>query len=565
VRGRDAARFCNWLQNGQPRTGAEVATTTEQGAYTLNGDVNANGTSGAEQQNTWANWWIPSEDEWYKPAYYDPALGGGTGGYWSYATRSNTAPGNDYPDASLANQANYLSFDLATLSNLYSVTQSSTFSTTQNYLTPVGSFSSSAGAYGTYDQAGDVWNWTSTFAGSNRVLRGGSWYVGGTYLQSNYNDASQYPSGTFLDTGFRVAAIANPANTYIGDWAALVEAGFDLNPLNGLLHFNLAPTGTFSATLALGQGRYAFKSMLESDGTFSGSITPPGLPPVQVSLALESATNGMAEITGTVSSGANAASFVAEREVFSTASISPQAGRYTALMSATSGGPAPAGCGYATLTVGKTGGVSLLGKLPDGDSVSSAGTLVAGAAGIQLLVYESLGCPSVAIRGARATLMGVLTFEKLPGSDFDGTLAWVKPQQTKGGFPAAVDTPLTVVGSLYDYTRAGSILAGFTSGTLELSDTGALSVSGSTQVEQGVMLTPPNRLAVTSPDPAMVKITVHASTGTFTGSFFYPQGRRTTFGGVFFQDLDDGGGLFVGADGSGEVQLLAPAAPAVAP
>ena len=33
----DAARFCNWLQNGQP-TGGEGPGTTETGAYTLNGD-----------------------------------------------------------------------------------------------------------------------------------------------------------------------------------------------------------------------------------------------------------------------------------------------------------------------------------------------------------------------------------------------------------------------------------------------------------------------------------------------------------------------------------------------
>ena len=32
----DAARFCNWLQNGQPTTGLENVSTTENGAYTLN-------------------------------------------------------------------------------------------------------------------------------------------------------------------------------------------------------------------------------------------------------------------------------------------------------------------------------------------------------------------------------------------------------------------------------------------------------------------------------------------------------------------------------------------------
>lgn len=34
----DAMRFCNWLHNGQPH-GAQLATTTEDGAYALNGAV----------------------------------------------------------------------------------------------------------------------------------------------------------------------------------------------------------------------------------------------------------------------------------------------------------------------------------------------------------------------------------------------------------------------------------------------------------------------------------------------------------------------------------------------
>ena len=33
----DAARFCNWLENGQPTTGIENSSTTEDGSYALNG------------------------------------------------------------------------------------------------------------------------------------------------------------------------------------------------------------------------------------------------------------------------------------------------------------------------------------------------------------------------------------------------------------------------------------------------------------------------------------------------------------------------------------------------
>jgi hypothetical protein len=58
-----AARFVNWLCNNMP-TGAQDLTTTEDGAYTLNG-----ASSGIITKNTPSSFWIPTEDEWYKAAY----------------------------------------------------------------------------------------------------------------------------------------------------------------------------------------------------------------------------------------------------------------------------------------------------------------------------------------------------------------------------------------------------------------------------------------------------------------------------------------------------------------
>ena len=52
----DAARFCNWLHNGQGNG------DTETGAYTLNG---YNGTGGPGiVRNRLAKWFLPSENEW---------------------------------------------------------------------------------------------------------------------------------------------------------------------------------------------------------------------------------------------------------------------------------------------------------------------------------------------------------------------------------------------------------------------------------------------------------------------------------------------------------------------
>ena len=54
----DAARFSNWLNNGQP-TGLENASTTEAGAYTLNGAIK-NAALNAVTRNAGAQWFIPT-------------------------------------------------------------------------------------------------------------------------------------------------------------------------------------------------------------------------------------------------------------------------------------------------------------------------------------------------------------------------------------------------------------------------------------------------------------------------------------------------------------------------
>ena len=190
----DAARFTNWLSNGQPVTHVEDATTTETGAYTLNGDT----VVGLETKNTNAQWWIPSEDEWYKAASYDPNQGGlGVGGYWSYATRSNTAPGNGL--GSGANEANYYNGGY-------------TLSGTAGYLTPVGAFTNSASAYGTYDQSGNVYNWNDAILnGAWRGLRGGSWNFPSNFLQSSYRNLNG-PTAENGIVGFRVATVPEPSS-----------------------------------------------------------------------------------------------------------------------------------------------------------------------------------------------------------------------------------------------------------------------------------------------------------------------------------------------------------------
>jgi len=195
----DAARMANWMQNGQPTGVVDGPTAaTEYGAYTLNGDT----TSGLETKNANALYWIPSENEWYKAAYYDPALNGGAGGYWSYATKSNTAPGNNPNTPSVPNQANYR------IGGIYSVTQTNSISGV-NALTDVGLFSNSASSYGTYDQTGDVWTWNDAVIDtSDRGIRGSYWGSSGVGAYYRSDDPPTEANDDAI--GIRLATVPEP-------------------------------------------------------------------------------------------------------------------------------------------------------------------------------------------------------------------------------------------------------------------------------------------------------------------------------------------------------------------
>lgn len=193
----DAARFANWMANGQG------SGSTENGAYDLT--TAPEGTAPAKNlinPNTGAapTFYVPTENEWYKAAYYSPTLNSAAGGYYAYATQSNEAPGNVVGSA--ANQANY------PIGGVFSVTQSSSYSGSQNYLTDVGAFSGSGSFYGTFDQSGNVYQWNDLdgAAGSSRGLRGGDWSSIVAFNLSSSRSLSFGPSPENVYIGFRLAS-----------------------------------------------------------------------------------------------------------------------------------------------------------------------------------------------------------------------------------------------------------------------------------------------------------------------------------------------------------------------
>lgn len=186
----DAARFANWLTNGQP-TGPQGSGTTETGVYNLGGVTNPLNGAINRDPLAWANggWAVASENEWYKAAHFDPTKDD-RGGYWLYPTRSDEPPRAAWPNDTDAYSANYGGIG--------------------SNFADVGDYSAAAGYYGTFDLAGNAYEWNDTIVlGSRRGKRGGSYASSELHLRSTFRNYFE-PHRTFPTTGFRLSMSAEP-------------------------------------------------------------------------------------------------------------------------------------------------------------------------------------------------------------------------------------------------------------------------------------------------------------------------------------------------------------------
>jgi formylglycine-generating enzyme required for sulfatase activity len=154
----DAMRFVNWLDNGQG------SGDTESGVYAVNNGL-------TETRSVNASYFIPSEDEWYKAAYHQPAAqGGDSDDYWLYPTASNTAP-----TVATATSTGDIANPGTNVANYFDGADWNSQDGNVTTVGSAGSGSESESFYGTSDQGGNVGEWNEAVIGSSRGLRGGSW------------------------------------------------------------------------------------------------------------------------------------------------------------------------------------------------------------------------------------------------------------------------------------------------------------------------------------------------------------------------------------------------------
>jgi sulfatase modifying factor 1 len=212
----EAARFVNWLNTSQGYSPAyKFDLQPGDVGYNVLADITLwqatdSGFNSANRfRNSLARYFLPSIDEWYKAAYFDPNANGGSGGYWNYPYGSDTRP-------------SAVSGGTTTNSAVYGqpINQGPADVDNAGGLSP----------YGLVGLGGNVLEWQETGSdlvtnnsNGDRVFRGGSWFDGFSTLSASlrYRDP---PSNASSRIGFRVASIPEPSSAvlltlaFVGLW-----------------------------------------------------------------------------------------------------------------------------------------------------------------------------------------------------------------------------------------------------------------------------------------------------------------------------------------------------------
>jgi sulfatase modifying factor 1 len=164
----EAAKFANWLTSGDALAGA----------YTFRDSITYTGVDRATALTNYQTIYVlPTEDEWYKAAYFKSD----GSGYTTYPT------GNSVPDG---------------LDSSGDTIYDSVFNDGFTPLAPLAVGGGTMENNGTYDMGGNLWEWNESY-----VIRGGLYEGGSERLQGPSRYTNQ--PGTENDAlGFRVASIS---------------------------------------------------------------------------------------------------------------------------------------------------------------------------------------------------------------------------------------------------------------------------------------------------------------------------------------------------------------------
>ncbi len=189
----EAAAFVNWLNTSSGYQAAYNLTFTTSWSMTLWSSADAWTLGGTNlYRHKDAYYFLPSENEWYKAAYYNP----GGSNYFLYPTASSSVP------TAVASGTNAGTAVYSNAAVVPAIVDSA------GGLSP----------YGTMGQGGNVrewnesaWDGTNNSSSEDRAVRGGYWNDPGLGLRSSFRGNGDVPTGEFGLIGFRVASVPEPS------------------------------------------------------------------------------------------------------------------------------------------------------------------------------------------------------------------------------------------------------------------------------------------------------------------------------------------------------------------
>jgi hypothetical protein len=263
-------------------------------------------------------------------------------------------------------------------------------------------------------------NFTAT---PNNQFKVDQWLLNGVVAQmggTSFSITNATPNDT-VEVSFVAAA---PITPFPGLYAGL------LSDNSGHVSINVSAKGQFTGKLVIGSVSHNLAGKFTSLGAFQGNASAGGGVVNLQLVAGQSGIPGSYSIIGSAH-GVNVTAWHAAQESIYTLTLT----------AASSGAGIPQTSSTATLKMSATGSATLAGKLPDGEPFSAATTVVGGPSGNQCLFYAILNYQHASPASARGILLGSIT---LPSGVVTGPLLWTKPGQTKGAFPAAFSTGVTV-------------------------------------------------------------------------------------------------------------------------
>jgi sulfatase modifying factor 1 len=221
----DTARVANWMHNGALKydtTDATANAPQNNGAYTLGTAT----TGSSVVRNEGARFYIPTENEWYKAAYYNPTLNSGTGGYLLYGNGfgSGIAPVTADPSGNGTAGTGIMGSGTGNFANY---NNGAVWNDLTGNVTTVGT-NGAPSYYGAFDMSGNLreWNDFDGDPGLNRGIRGGA-YSSSAAASSSAQRTQGATSRKASIEGFRlVSSVPEPATLGMTSVGGLCACGW---------------------------------------------------------------------------------------------------------------------------------------------------------------------------------------------------------------------------------------------------------------------------------------------------------------------------------------------------